>query len=158
MASQPKAASNQPLLICYDGSEDAKHAIEEAGQLFGGRRALVLTVWQITASLGSFSWAGMIAPMIDLSTLDKQAAENAERIADEGVLAARNAGIEAEPITVRTSEPVWQTIVTVADGHDVAAIVIGSRGLTATRSILQGSVSTAVMHHTTKPTLIISHL
>jgi hypothetical protein len=29
------ADSDGPLLICYDGSEDAKHAITRAGGLFG---------------------------------------------------------------------------------------------------------------------------
>ena len=34
-----------PLILCYDGSEDAKHAIERGGELLAARRALVLTVW-----------------------------------------------------------------------------------------------------------------
>ena len=38
-------AADGPLLLCYDGSEDAKHAIEHAGRLLGGRDALVVTVW-----------------------------------------------------------------------------------------------------------------
>ena len=46
-----------PLLLCYDGSEDAKHAIELAAGLLGGAYALVLTVWQPTHGLGSFAWA-----------------------------------------------------------------------------------------------------
>src|SRR4051794_27620580 len=37
-----------PLLLCYDGSEDARHAIEHAGHVLGGRDALVVTVWQPT--------------------------------------------------------------------------------------------------------------
>ena len=43
------------LVLCYDGSEDAGHAIERAGVLFRGARTLVLTVWQPTSSLGSFA-------------------------------------------------------------------------------------------------------
>jgi Acyl-CoA dehydrogenase, N-terminal domain/Acyl-CoA dehydrogenase, middle domain len=38
-----------PLLICYDGSEDAKHAIKSAGALLAARPALVLTVREATA-------------------------------------------------------------------------------------------------------------
>jgi hypothetical protein len=34
-----------PLMICYDRSESARHAIEHAGALFAGRHALVLNVW-----------------------------------------------------------------------------------------------------------------
>jgi hypothetical protein len=47
-----------PLLLCYEGSEDAKHAIEHAGRLLGGRDALVVTVWQPTPALGSSASAG----------------------------------------------------------------------------------------------------
>src|SRR4051794_12319086 len=38
-----------PLLLCYDGSEHARDAVERAGSLFAGRDAVVLTVWQPTA-------------------------------------------------------------------------------------------------------------
>ena len=50
-----------PLLICYDGSEDAKHAIERAGRLLAGRHALVVTVWQPASALGGFAWSGTTA-------------------------------------------------------------------------------------------------
>lgn len=61
-----------PLLICYDGSGDAKHAIERAGLLFNGAHALVLTVWQPTHALGSFAWAGATAGMVDFSSSTAQ--------------------------------------------------------------------------------------
>jgi hypothetical protein len=32
------------ILICYDGSDDAKMAIQRGGQLFHGQKATVLTV------------------------------------------------------------------------------------------------------------------
>ena len=34
------------MLICYDGSNEAKAAIDQAGTLLGGQPAKVLTVWQ----------------------------------------------------------------------------------------------------------------
>ena len=34
------------ILICYDGSDDAKAAIERGGELLGGQPATVLTVWE----------------------------------------------------------------------------------------------------------------
>ena len=54
------ATADGPLLLCYDGSEDAKHAIERAGELFHGRHALVVTVWQPTV-LGGLGWAAASA-------------------------------------------------------------------------------------------------
>jgi len=44
----------------------------------------------------------------------------------------------------------------IADRHDAAAIVMGSRGLTGlTSMLLVGSVSSAVLHHAGRPTLIV---
>jgi hypothetical protein len=33
------------ILVCYDGSADAKEAITRGGPLLRGQRATVLTVW-----------------------------------------------------------------------------------------------------------------
>ena len=49
----------------------------------------------------------------------------------------------------------WKTIVEIADRHDAATIVMGSRGLTGLRPMLLGSVSSAVVHRADRPTLII---
>jgi nucleotide-binding universal stress UspA family protein len=148
--------SDRPLLICYDGSEDAKHAIERAGGLLAARPALVVTVWQPTASLdGGLAWAGVAAGVADFVELDRAAAENGGRIANEGVRIAHEAGVEAEPVAIKAAGPVWKTIVQTADYHDAAAIVMGSRGLTGVRSMLLGSVSNAVVHHAERPTLVI---
>jgi len=143
------------LLICYDGSEDAKHAIEEAGRLLAAKPALVITVWQPTAALGSFVWGGETASMVNFVELDRAGAEDAGRIADEGVRLAHDAGFEGEPVAIKATGPVWRTIVETADDHDAAAIVMGSRGLTGVRSMLLGSVSGAVVHHADRPTLVI---
>ena len=55
------SSAHGPLLLCFDGSEDARRAIERAGALFAGRRALVVTVWQPIADLNSFAWTGATA-------------------------------------------------------------------------------------------------
>jgi nucleotide-binding universal stress UspA family protein len=143
---------DRPLLLCYDGSDDAKHAIAEAGALFGSRRALVLSVWQDAAAMPSLAWVG---PVGDVDELFKAARENAEKIAAEGVEAAAAAGFEAEPLVEETAAPVWTAIVEAADKHDVAAIVLGSRGLSGAKSVLIGSVSNAVVHHASRPALVV---
>jgi nucleotide-binding universal stress UspA family protein len=144
-----------PLILCYDGSEDAKHAIERAGVLFPGGHALVLTVWQTIAGLGSFAWSGATATMVNFVELDRAAAEDGGRIAEEGVRLALKAGLEAEPLAVKATGPVWEKIVETADHRQAAVIVMGSRGLTGLRSVLLGSVSSAVVHHGHHPTLVI---
>jgi nucleotide-binding universal stress UspA family protein len=144
-----------PLLICYDGSEDAKHAIARAGRLFAGRHALIVTVWQPASALGSFAWSGATATMVNFVELDRAAAEDGGRVADSGVRIAQEVGLEAEPVAVEATGPVWKTILDIADRSGAAMVVMGSRGLTRVRSMLLGSVSGAVVHHADRPTLVI---
>jgi nucleotide-binding universal stress UspA family protein len=128
-------SADGPLLLCYDGSADARGAIEHAGRLLGGRTALVVAVWQQTGALGS--------------------ASAAERVAGDGVRIAQRAGLQAEPVAAEANGAVWQTIVEIADRHDAAAVVVGSRGLTGLQQALLGSVSSAVVHHADRPALIV---
>jgi nucleotide-binding universal stress UspA family protein len=144
-----------PLLLCYDGSDDAKHAIECAGRLLGGRDALVVTVWQPAPALGSFAFAGATDSMFDFVEVNRAAADLGGRVAGDGVRIAERAGLHAEPVAVEATGPVWKTIVDIADRTDAAAIVMGSRGLTGLRSMLLGSVSSAIVHHADRPTLVI---
>jgi nucleotide-binding universal stress UspA family protein len=149
------STADGPLLLCYDGSEDATHAIERAGALLAGRPALVLTVWQATALPGSLGISGDSGGMVDFIRVDRAAAEDGGRVAGEGVRIAREAGLDAEPLAIEATGPIWKTIVEIADRHHAATIVMGSRGLTGLRSMLLGSVSSAVVHHADRPALII---
>lgn len=149
------SSADGPLLLCFDGSMDARRAIERAGTLFPGRRALVLTVWQPIADLDSFAWSGVIASEVNIVDLNRTAADHGARVADEGVRLALQAGLKAEPVVAEASGPVWKTIVEIAASHDATAIVMGSRGLTGVRSMLLGSVSRAVLHHADRPSLVI---
>jgi nucleotide-binding universal stress UspA family protein len=142
-----------PLILCYEGSEDAKYAIQRGGELLAARRALVLTVWLPSTALGP--GLGATTMMVNFTELDRAAAEEADRIANEGADIARAAGLDAEGVPAKASGPVWHAIVETAARCDAAAIVMGSRGLTPLRSILLGSVSSGVVHHSDRPTLVI---
>ncbi len=144
-----------PLMLCYDGSEDAKHAVRRAGELFAGRDALVLTVWQSTAVMGNFAWSGPMAPMVDYAELDRASAEVAEQRAKEGLGIAQDAGLKAEPLVVKATGPIWKTIIETTDQRGAAVIVMGPRGLTRVESVLLGSVSDHVVHHANQPALVI---
>jgi nucleotide-binding universal stress UspA family protein len=149
------ATADGPLLLCYDGSDDAKHAIQRAAELFHGRHALVVTVWQPIV-LGGLGWAAASAGSTpSFVELDRATAELAGRVAGEGARIADETGLEAEPVVCEAVGPVWETIVETADQHHAATIVMGSRGLTGLRSMLLGSVSSAVVHLADRPTLVI---
>lgn len=149
------SAADGPVLLCYDGSDGAGYAIRRAGDLFTGRRALVLTVWQPTAALGSSAWSGATDTMVDFFAHDRAALEHGGRVAGDGVRIAREAGLQAEPLAVEATGPTWKTIVEIADQHDAQTIVLGSRGLTGLRSALLQGVSSAAVRHAGRPTLVI---
>jgi nucleotide-binding universal stress UspA family protein len=144
-----------PLVLCYEGSEDAKYAIEHAGRVLGGRDALVVTVWQPTPAPGGYASAGATDSTFGFVEVDPAAADLGERVARDGVRIAQRAGLHAKPVAVQATGPVWKTIVEIADRHDAAIIAMGSRGLTGLRPMLLGSVSSAIVHHADRPTLII---
>jgi nucleotide-binding universal stress UspA family protein len=151
------SSADGPLLLCYDGSEDAKYAIERAGELFAGRPALVVTVRQPIPALDTVAVLGATGGMVNVVEVERATTETDGHVADEGVRIAQEAGLDAEPVAVRSTRSVWETIVGVADRHDAATIIMGSRGLTGLRSMVLGSVSSAVVRHADRPTLIIPH-
>jgi nucleotide-binding universal stress UspA family protein len=143
-----------PLLLCYDGSADAVYAIQRAGELFAGRSALVATVWQPVAAYAGIASSGASVSTVNLAELALEA-EEGRRVADEGVRVANRAGLKAEPLPIEAAGAVWKTILKVAKAHSAATIVMGSRGLTGLRSLLLGSISSAVAEHADRPTLIV---
>jgi nucleotide-binding universal stress UspA family protein len=144
-----------PLILCYDGSDGARDAIRHAGGLFPGWPVLVVTVWQPVAVPGSLGMGTEAAPMVDFAELDRAAAERGGRLAEEGVRIAQGAGLRAEPLPVKATGQIWETIIEIANRDDAATIVMGSRGLSGLRAMLLGSVSSAVVRHADRPTLIV---
>jgi nucleotide-binding universal stress UspA family protein len=138
-----------PILFAYDGSDEAKAAIREAGrQLKSGRRAIVLTVWEPMANV-AFAGVGGVPPV----GLEESSEEEARRLAAEGARLARRAGFEAEP-TAERGDPVWQRIVESAGEHHADVIVMGSHGRTGIPLVVMGSVAAATARHTDRPVLI----
>lgn len=139
-----------PVVFAYDGSELAKLAVEEAGQLVAGREALVLTVWR------PFD-VGFVPPG-GLSLDAKQIAEvraAAEQTADDGVSLASAAGFRARSMAVEAA-PSWKAIADVADERDASLIVLGSHGRRGVKGVFIGSVAAAVAAHS-KRSVLIAH-
>lgn len=144
-----------PLLLCYDDTHEAARAIQIAGGLFAGRRAVVLTVWQPPAAvlLGvDPTWPTDSSG--DFFALDREGAEYGGRVAGDGVRIAQSVGFDAEPLAVEATGPVWRTIVEVADRYDAAAIILGNTPRTTIAAGLAGRVSSAVTEHAGRPTLV----
>jgi nucleotide-binding universal stress UspA family protein len=143
------------ILICYDGSADAHTAIEIAGSLFSGQKATILTVWEGLSEVIARTGAGFAAAPLDFENIDQASLDAARERADEGCALARVAGLDARPETVRQNLTVWGTIIDHAEALDAEAIVLGTRGLTGVKSLLLGSVSSAVLQHADRPVLVV---
>lgn len=145
------------MLIAYDGSADAKAAIEQAAKLCRpDEPVVVLTVWQRFADTLARTGAGLgTAGIIDSEEIDREALAAAEERAAEGAALARQAGLEARPHAEVLRRSVAETIVQQADALDTSTIVIGSRGLTGLKSFLLGSVSHGVLVHADRPVIVV---
>jgi nucleotide-binding universal stress UspA family protein len=144
------------ILICYDGSADAQAALEAAGRLFAGKPAIILTVWEGLSQVMARTGAAL-APM-DYEAADRASAKAAQERAEAGCSAARLAGLDAHPRTVRQHLSVGETILDEAEAVGADVIVLGSRGLTGVKSLLLGSVSHAVLQHADRPVVVVPSL
>ncbi|MEV4113109.1 universal stress protein [Nonomuraea sp. NPDC049695] len=145
---------SRPILIAYDGSPDARHAIEETARLFPGATTVVLYARQPLESLAAHL-EGHPA-LEDLREIDAKTFDAAERLAADGADHARSLGLRAEPrVASFPQHVVADAIVDIAEEIDASLIVLGSRGRQGLRPLLTGSTSTRVVHSTGRPTLII---
>jgi nucleotide-binding universal stress UspA family protein len=141
----------EPILICYDDSPDAARAIEAAAALLGPRRAVVVDVLPWMTAAESMAATTSLVPGTAFEALNEA---EARRIADRGAEIACSAGFQAEP-RGELAGTTWEGIVDVADELDVAVIVIGSRGLTGLKKIVDGSLSQQLAEHAGRPVLIV---
>jgi nucleotide-binding universal stress UspA family protein len=150
MPAAPRAAIAGPVLFAYDGSDLARFAIEHAGaQLAPGRHGLVLCVWQ-PADVGFVPVGGQHFDALDAAAVH----DAAERTAAQGAALAERAGFRAESVTVEAA-PTWKGIVRVAEAREASLIVLGSHRRTGIVGHLLGSVTGAVVTHSTASVLVV---
>lgn len=142
------------ILIAYDGSEDAKAAIAQAGRLFAGEQATVLTVWQrfidTMARVG-----GGLGVIVDFDEIDSDSEKSARERAEEGTALAREAGLDAQARTAVVESTVADAILAEAAAVAAGAVVCGSRGFTGVKSLMLGSVSHHVLQHAALPVVVV---
>src|SRR5262245_35065249 len=95
-----------PLLICYDGSEGAKAALESAVSLFKGREALVVSYWQPFAEPTKRLAINILELVQNAESINEREEQLARDIAEEGATLAREAGAVATAEAVEVSGPV----------------------------------------------------
>ena len=90
-----------------------------------------------------------------LAEMDKIGEEVSNATADEGASQAKDAGLDAEALSVRAPGRAWHSILRLARERDAQAVVVGQRGISGAERALLGSVSIAVVHHADRPVLVV---
>jgi nucleotide-binding universal stress UspA family protein len=138
----------QNILVAIDGSPDADRALTEAIDLAASEHAR-LTLFSAVVTPPAAAYIGAGAGVA--ATLARDAEVETERILRTAV--DRVPG-RVSVSTVRSSEPVRLALIhQIKTGHH-DLVVMGSRGRGALRSVLLGSVSHYVLHHSPIPVLI----
>jgi nucleotide-binding universal stress UspA family protein len=115
---------NRLLLIGYDGSSEAAHAIDVAAALLTPTDAVVLNVAPRLTAGESLVTVG--SPVSGAAAFEGLNESDAARQADAGAHLARAAGLHAEARTC-VAAPRWEGIVDSAREVDAAAIVLGAK-------------------------------
>lgn len=137
------------ILVAIDGSADSGQALAQAIDLAESQHAR-LTLFSAVATPVPVAYAGVSGDVT--ASLIHEAEAEAE--------ANLRAAVEQVPddvsvSTVLSNEPVRPALVKqiTTGNHDL--VVMGSRGRGAVRSVLLGSVSHYVLHHSPVPVLIV---
>jgi nucleotide-binding universal stress UspA family protein len=148
------------LLIAYDGSTAAEAAVVTAGRLFAGAGGWLLTVIEPTPSpMQVQALAFGLDPAIiqrELEALEREVVDDGRDIAARGLETAEAAGLTLESRVTPRDGSESQTILSEADSTDADVIICGSRGRGGVARSLLGSTSTSVLHHSTRPVLVVA--
>jgi nucleotide-binding universal stress UspA family protein len=129
------------VLVCYDGSERAAHAVAVTAKLFPGAHVHVLNVWEPIERIVGDADAGLES--------------DSAGIAAAGAKIASDAGLDATPHTATLRTSVWEAVVEAADELDVDAIITGTRSLHGMREALSNALSHALLQNSKRPVLAI---
>jgi nucleotide-binding universal stress UspA family protein len=134
------------IMHATDGSPEAAQALDLAIELAkdtGAKLAILSVHTMVPGGKG-------LAPPI----LEVEQPHGSEHLAEAAAATANTAGVDTKPY-VATGDPAKE-IVRLADDLGANLIVIGSRGFGAVRGVLVGSVSRAVMTHSTIPVTVVT--
>jgi nucleotide-binding universal stress UspA family protein len=130
------------ILVAYDGSEGAKRALDQAAKLANGNQVTVVSVAEELPQFGR-------APALVVPE------EHEERLRElsEAVTVLQEKGVTLHAVE-RRGDPAT-LIVDEAEKEHADLIVMGTRGLTASKRWMLGSVSTKVLHHAPCDVLVV---
>jgi len=142
-----------PLLICFDGSDEAAAAVEAAAALFASREAVVACYWQ---PFGSTKRLGvdLLEFVQDPASINAREEQNALEIAEQGAALAQAGGLAARAEAVPTDSSVGEAILSHAEAIGAAAIVLGAQSRSRLRSLILGSAANETVQRAAFPVFV----
>ena len=147
-----------PIVVCFDGSDESRHALWETARLFPGARVKVVHIWHSIQSSAAFRYsaAGITGALNEaMDELEASGREAATQLAGEGARLANEAGLSAEAVVERATEHVWSPVVELLDREQASLAVVGSRRLGAIRAGVLGGFSSGLVNHSHRPVLVV---
>lgn len=140
------------MLIGWDGSGGAEHAVRAAARLMPGAQATVVTAWRSLIHLG---FPAMPSVEAGRQAFDKEAEQAAHDLATRGAELARTCGLDAIPATASCEGAYWHGLTSAADERGCDVIVVGFRGTSTVRTMVMGSTSHSTLQHARIPVLAV---
>jgi nucleotide-binding universal stress UspA family protein len=137
------------ILIATDGSDSAREALEFGLDLAAEQGAWAFVVHVVPAvDVMPYPNIGYVAPALphEFTEHDRESLQEAAELAAEKGVRVETALLKGRPA---------DEIVAFADNIDADLIVVGSRGHGVITSALLGSVSSAVVHESRRPVLVV---
>lgn len=139
------------IVAALDGSRNADHALSLAADI-ASRYDAELDLVTVVPPPVLPTMGGPVYEPVNREFLNSQY---------DQMLAERRMRVEGPRIprveTVRLEGPVVEELVTYLERDPPDLLVMGSRGLSAGRRLLMGSVSDALVHHAPCPVLVVRH-
>nr|WP_309228029.1 universal stress protein [Micromonospora sp. CMU55-4] len=147
------------VMVGYDGSPAASAAIEAGALLFPGAHAWIGHLWTppfASEELRKRLWTGKRNINAFVEAIEREGGREADRLTSVGVMLARAAGWDAEPLVCRSYGGEGLRLAELADEKQTDVLLLGSRGLGGARAVL-GSVSDMAVHYSPRPVLVVPH-
>ena len=151
--------SQGPVVIGFDGSPGAEHAVREAAALLTVREAIVATVWEAGAAYLTLDSPGLQAAPMDLgmaAIADQAMLDGVRGTAERGAGVARDLGFATgEGIVLSGEESVAASLLRLAEERAASVIVVGSHGYSRLEKLFLGSTSRQILEHARCAVLVV---
>ena len=148
------------ILVPIDGSEFSQRAMMKAKELADcmGSTILLLNIINVRSAVAYYNFSPRLAQdsvALDWREIVATAREDANKLLEESKAALGDTKVETFVLD-KPGANIYSVIVDFADEQDVDMIVMGSNGMgSRTRRMYMGSVTTRVLHSTSRPVLVV---